>query len=267
MQNAFLPNDCVGDPGGLALPGLPCDDSDPCTTDDLWSCTCACAGTDSDDTDGDGLCDPIDPCNTGATCNDSTACTTDDVYTSNCECLGTIDPDVDPADIVGSWLLADGLAYTYTTTPVPGAEFDWQIGPNPGSWTLVEQEETVSVIAPSINDDAILCVSVTMGSVCLKYGCIDLFIMDVGVQGPLVARSDFSVRPNPSDGLFELTCNGPVNGVVRYRVEDALGRSVFASGSTASARTPINLMSASAGVYLLKVSDDRGAEVIRLVVR
>ena len=248
-----------------------CDDGEDCTVNDMVS-GCVCAGS-SLDTDGDGVCDADDACPLLANvvpespCDDGSDCTTSDMYTSNCECLGTIITEVDPADIVGSWLLADGLAYTYTTTPVPGAEFDWQIGPNPGSWTLVEQEETVSVIAPPINDDAILCVSVTMGSVCLKYGCKDLFIMDVGVQEPLVAHSDYSVRPNPSEGLFELVKNGPDSGPVRFRVDDALGRSVLVSGSATASKTLIDLGSAVPGFYLLRVQHDQGMDVIRLVVR
>ncbi len=37
--------DCLGIPGGSALPGTPCDDLDPNTIDDTWGVDCACAGT------------------------------------------------------------------------------------------------------------------------------------------------------------------------------------------------------------------------------
>ncbi|HMU15095.1 MAG TPA: T9SS type A sorting domain-containing protein [Flavobacteriales bacterium] len=36
--------DCLGVPGGTALPGTPCDDSDPNTLDDTWSEGCDCVG-------------------------------------------------------------------------------------------------------------------------------------------------------------------------------------------------------------------------------
>ncbi|MBL8000967.1 MAG: T9SS type A sorting domain-containing protein [Flavobacteriales bacterium] len=39
-----LPDDCLGVPGGPALPGTPCDDNDPLTGDDTWSAICQCEG-------------------------------------------------------------------------------------------------------------------------------------------------------------------------------------------------------------------------------
>jgi len=37
--------DCLGTIGGTALPGTPCDDSDPETSDDTWTADCVCIGT------------------------------------------------------------------------------------------------------------------------------------------------------------------------------------------------------------------------------
>ncbi|MCO6483139.1 MAG: hypothetical protein J5I62_10125, partial [Flavobacteriales bacterium] len=37
--------DCLGVPGGSALPGTACDDGDPNTTNDTWDADCACIGT------------------------------------------------------------------------------------------------------------------------------------------------------------------------------------------------------------------------------
>ncbi|MCO6482621.1 MAG: hypothetical protein J5I62_07495, partial [Flavobacteriales bacterium] len=37
--------DCLGVPGGSALPGTSCDDGDPNTANDTWSADCACIGT------------------------------------------------------------------------------------------------------------------------------------------------------------------------------------------------------------------------------
>ncbi|QQS29974.1 MAG: hypothetical protein IPM47_03205 [Sphingobacteriales bacterium] len=50
--------DCLGEPGGLALPGTPCDDGNPETVNDLFGTDCTCAGT------------PVSTlCNLGATLN------------------------------------------------------------------------------------------------------------------------------------------------------------------------------------------------------
>jgi hypothetical protein len=44
-----------------ALLGTSCDDGDPCTINDIWSCN-SCAGTPTSDADGDGICDGEDNC-------------------------------------------------------------------------------------------------------------------------------------------------------------------------------------------------------------
>ena len=260
-------DDC---PSVFGQQGSNCVDGDACTINDVLNAQCQCVGT-SQDTDGDGVCDGEDDCPSvvgqqGSSCTDSTDCTVDDVLNVNCQCHGTIIVSV-AATINGNWLLADGIAYIYTTSPVSGAEYDWSIQPNPGDWVLVEQGTTASVIAPPINAQASLCVSVTVGSVCVQYACTELFIMDVGLQEPRAADLGFSVRPNPSEGSFEMVLNRPLSGPVRYEVEDVLARSVLVSGTTMTKRTCIDLGSAARGVYLLRVMHDQGYDVIRLVVR
>ncbi len=93
-------NDCLGVPGGSALPGTACNDNDPCTTGDVWSASCQCAGTASGDTDGDGICNAQDNCpnlagQIGSACNDGNACTTGDVINASCQCAGTASGDTD----------------------------------------------------------------------------------------------------------------------------------------------------------------------------
>lgn len=41
--------DCLQVPGGSALPGTPCDDNDPNTLNDIWSAICTCEGSSSID--------------------------------------------------------------------------------------------------------------------------------------------------------------------------------------------------------------------------
>ena len=102
-------DDCDG-----SLEGLPCDDNNACTTNDVFDENCNCAGT-FEDSDGDGVCDADDICPgfddnadadgdgipdgcddcdgslEGMPCNDNDACTTNDVFDENCNCAGTFE--------------------------------------------------------------------------------------------------------------------------------------------------------------------------------
>jgi len=69
--------------------GMPCDDNDDCTINDIYDSNCECAGT-FQDTDGDGVCDADDQCPgqddnlIGTACNDNDDCTVNDIYNSSC---------------------------------------------------------------------------------------------------------------------------------------------------------------------------------------
>ena len=77
------PLDCLGQQGGTAWPGLPCDDENADTGNDLFNANCICAGQWLD-------CDTV-PGGTafaGSPCDDNNASTVDDVYGLNCVCAG-----------------------------------------------------------------------------------------------------------------------------------------------------------------------------------
>lgn len=85
--NLFPPNPCGGNSG-------PCNDGDPCTSNDTYDLNCNCVGT-FQDGDGDGVCDANDLCPgfddglIGTACNDGNPNTTNDIYQSDCNCAGT----------------------------------------------------------------------------------------------------------------------------------------------------------------------------------
>ncbi len=85
----------VKDPTTGCVAGDPCDDNNPCTSNDVYQADCSCAGT-LDDSDNDGVCDADDQCPgfddnlIGTTCDDNDACTINDVYTSSCNCAGVL---------------------------------------------------------------------------------------------------------------------------------------------------------------------------------
>jgi hypothetical protein len=92
--------DCLGAPNGTALPGTPCDDSDPGTGNDTWGADCSCTGSliDCFGVPGGGaIIDACGVCGGTNACIDSTVC-----YT-----VGNIgDPDAEEA--------ANGLMYLNT---------------------------------------------------------------------------------------------------------------------------------------------------------
>jgi hypothetical protein len=71
--------DCEGVPGGLAVPGTPCDDLNADTFDDTYQADCSCAGIPFD-------CPGLG--NIGDTCDDGDPTTVGDVVGEDCTCAG-----------------------------------------------------------------------------------------------------------------------------------------------------------------------------------
>ena len=97
-------------------PGASCNDSNACTTGDVYDANCNCVGTFADadndgvcdatdicpggddtvDTDNDGTPDACDNCSTvGQSCDDGNNCTTGETYDANCNCTGGTFQDAD----------------------------------------------------------------------------------------------------------------------------------------------------------------------------
>jgi Thrombospondin type 3 repeat len=72
----LLGSDCLGVPGGTALPGTACNDGNACTINDTWSNACVCVGT-------------------AVVCNDNNPCTSDACNGLNGQCVFTPLPDGD----------------------------------------------------------------------------------------------------------------------------------------------------------------------------
>ncbi len=123
---------------GCTETGLPCNDNDPCTIDDVIDANCNCGGRyeDSDfdgvcnesdtceghddlaDTDGDGIPDGCDNCDNaliGTPCNDNDPCTDNDLYITGCQCLGTF---------IGDDSDGDGVCDDFDICPAGNDAFD-----------------------------------------------------------------------------------------------------------------------------------------------
>ena len=108
-----IDGDGVGDICDNCNVGMPCDDGNPVTTNDLIDVNCNCTGTTStsdldndgipddadncpttfnpnqSDFDADGVGDMCDGCNVGMPCDDGNPATTNDLIDVNCNCTGT----------------------------------------------------------------------------------------------------------------------------------------------------------------------------------
>lgn len=85
----YCPNmlvDCLGVPGGTALPGSPCDDGDSTTVNDTWTAACVCQGS-SMLVDCLGI--PGGTALPGTPCNDNDSTTFNDTWSPGCVCQGT----------------------------------------------------------------------------------------------------------------------------------------------------------------------------------
>lgn len=87
--------DCLGEPGGPALPGTACDDGIAATTNDVYSGNCVCTGEDCEGVLG-GNALPGQPCDDGDTGTEN------DIWQDNCTCVGVVGID----EVAGGPLVA-----------------------------------------------------------------------------------------------------------------------------------------------------------------
>lgn len=77
--------DCLGVPGGTALPGTACNDDNILTTNDTWTEACACVGEPVD-----CLGVPNGTALPGTACDDNDPNTGNDTWLDNCTCQGSV---------------------------------------------------------------------------------------------------------------------------------------------------------------------------------
>jgi subtilisin-like proprotein convertase family protein len=104
-------------------------------------------------------------------------------------------------------------------------------------------------------------------------GSINAWSLNIcGLQAPLTiednAAFSFTVYPNPSKGSFMVKSDKISSESAQIQVYDIQGRLIYDRQHTASGMldTNVELNNASAGVYLLSVSDGQNREVRRIIV-
>ncbi|MBL7980269.1 MAG: T9SS type A sorting domain-containing protein [Flavobacteriales bacterium] len=249
--------DCLGVPGGSAQPGTPCNDGDPNTGNDVYGADCNCAGILIDCTGvvgGSAL--------PGSPCNDGDPCTTNDAWNSTCNCAGT--PGTVGAINTPATVDANSSITLYIN-PIPGAvSYDWVL---PNDWTSTNTSTFVLVAeAGSILGDREVCINVNTAG-CTLSGCETITV--TGTTG--VAGNDglswFTVRPNPSNGLFELAPADLNLATTDLVVFDAMGREVRRSTVVFNgAPLVLDLSTVETGTYYLVAKRQNEQRMMPLVI-
>ncbi|MBL7945254.1 MAG: T9SS type A sorting domain-containing protein [Flavobacteriales bacterium] len=252
-----LATDCLGVPGGSAQPGTACNDGNPATGNDVYGTDCVCVGLliDCAGTPG-GSALP------GTACNDGDPCTTNDIWDTNCNCAGTpgaVGTITSPATVDA------GSSVTLFINPVPGAtSYAWTI---PADWTSTNTSTFVLVAqAGSSLGEREICIDVTANG-CLLNGCTSVTVTGTTGIEENSAAPWFTVRPNPSNGVFTLTSTDAAQEQTTLRVHDATGREVLRSVLAGAARVgTLDLTAVGAGTYYLIAARNGVQQVTPLVV-
>lgn len=82
-------------------------------------------------------------------------------------------------------------------------------------------------------------------------------------------KTQWTVSPNPSKGLFNLNTSQPFDDAVTVEVVDLLGRTVFSQQKSEDNSNPIalDLSSMASGIYILKVSQPRQILFVHKLVK
>lgn len=265
--------DCIDlCPTVFGEPGSPCDDGNPCTLNDLLNPSCGCAGApDNTDTDVDGIPDCEDSCpevagEAGSACNDNNACTTGDILSPACVCAGTpilVGPINGPASVSGF------TTQNYSVPVIPGATYVWTL---PDFWSSSNTtSSSLSVFVQQGPDTEELCVNAYLpGCSDLDPACITITLLEsVGIDDHASEAVDlFTVRPNPSRGIFELVRTRAGGDAEQLEVRDANGRLIPVRVLRAGQRvSSLDMGDASPGAYFLRASNGTEIQVIRLLVQ
>jgi len=251
-----LPLDCLGVPGGSAQPGSPCNDGNPNTGNDVYGADCTCAGTLIDCAGMlGGAALP------GTPCNDGDPCTTNDLWGADCTCSGTpgsVGTITTPATVD-----ANGPITMYIN-PVPGAvSYQWVI---PSDWSSSNTNTFVLVAqVGTVLGEAEACVIVNTTG-CELSGCTTVVVSgSTGMEKP-IEPSWFTVRPNPSNGQFQLIRNDD-GGTLTITVYDGTGRTVKAPFyTTGTGAIELDLLGVEPGTYYLLANRSNEQRIVPFVV-
>lgn len=289
---------CLGTMDSLPFPGDACDDGDACTDLDVYNLACTCTGTMQFDDDGDGVCNTIDTIcpngpNPGMLCEDNDPNTVYSYVDAACTCIGVYHCQIvgdcpDAACARNECLCGSCVQTPYAIGAIAGDT--WVTGPSGNTYTISANADVASYawqLPPgwSSSDTTSPLLSATAGSepgtfaLCVTVvfegcpapvdTCIDVTVTMVGIQDQRdLPGAGFSVQPNPSEGLFNVTRFGSATMAERLMLVDATGRQVLASGFAMGQQVAtLDLHHLAPGMYLLHVARETRARPVKLIIK
>ncbi|MEX1132438.1 MAG: PKD domain-containing protein [Flavobacteriales bacterium] len=292
--------DCLGQAGGTALPGTPCDDGNPATSTEVWDINCVCAVVDS--TFFDCLNLPGGPNLPG------TACSTpntgiEGTWNANCICVPN---NPDPCQ-AGFWAMQ---AYTVgdsvnnpngtQTEPIPFELWIWnQSSGGTGIYQFVwdfgdgsSSSDAFPTHVYSASGPYTICLTMTDDAGCTSTFCDEISVDQDGILGMgtgFDARSVLTIRviqelptgiterpaleatnlwPNPVAEQFNLTLNSSRSGNLSLSIVDLNGREVRTMNASILAgnnQLPMDVSGLEPGMYLLRFSNGSNSAAMRFV--
>ena len=293
------PLDCLGIPGGSALPGTLCVDSiGGMIVTGLWDVTCTCVTS----APVDCLGIPGGSDMPGTPCNDGDPLTVNDMWDASCNCVGTSSSPCQ-ADF---WVLQ---AYTYdslfgTATPIPYELWVWNLSSGgSGTYTFLWNfGDGTSSTDPfpthnySGNGPYNLCLTIDDGMGCTSTHCDSVSIDSAGMYAPFTggntqrssgftinvkdpgatgiaeptALSGLVVWPNPVDAELNFAVNSGSAGTADLSIHDMTGRVVWQSRQslvTGHNNVLVGTASLVPGMYVLRIGEGNQSIGQRFVKR
>jgi hypothetical protein len=150
-------------------------------------------------------------------------------------------------------------------TPVPGAtNYAWTI---PSDWTSTNTSTFVLVAQTgSILGEREVCIDVTANG-CALNGCTSVTVTGTTGIDETSTKPWFTVRPNPSTGLFEMAPSDRATATTDLVVFDAMGREVRRSTVVFNgAPLTLDLSDVETGTYYLVATRPGEQRVTPLVI-
>jgi hypothetical protein len=155
-----------------------------------------------------------------------------------------------------STLLCVPSSNTSTLTATGGSSYTWSTGQTGSlvavvfSYSASAQNQTVTVTGTGTNgctSSAAILVHVTICE---------------GLPGQEKALTTIAIQPNPANEFFELRSQGFESAIIR--ITDVMGRNIW-QGKVESAVQMIDASHFPAGVYFVRVSDNKRSGCVRLL--